>query len=378
MKFLDYSFARPDPATIKSSGFDAVIRYLSPNAGKNLTASERDKLRSAGLGIGLVWEWYADRASEGREAGIQDAQAALAQANALGFPNNLPIFFAIDWDIADYAPASTDPRAKLGIIDDYFDGVISVLGADRVGAYGGYWAIKRLFDAGLIKYGWQTYAWSGGQWDSRAQLRQVLNGQWNGSVDFNDTTTDNAGFWTTGDPVTPAPAPTPLPAPAGGVHPYNMVSGDTFWGLEAKNGWTHGTLSNLNPQWRGKESKIPVGTTIQVPGAGAAPAAANTGYVIRDGDTFWGLEAANSWSHGTLQGLNPGVDPTKLRIGQSINIPGKGAAPAQHTYGHHTIVSGDTYWSVAHNGGWAVATLEQLNPQWDVAHLPIGGDMLTP
>ncbi|MFI2206441.1 hypothetical protein ACH47Z_37915 [Streptomyces sp. NPDC020192] len=24
-------------------------------------------------------------------------------------------------------------------------------------------------------WGWQTYAWSGGNWDSRAQLRQVQN-----------------------------------------------------------------------------------------------------------------------------------------------------------------------------------------------------------
>ena len=36
--------------------------------------------------------------------------------------------------------------------------------------------VQRLFNAGKITWGWQTYAWSGGQWDSRAQLRQVQNG----------------------------------------------------------------------------------------------------------------------------------------------------------------------------------------------------------
>ncbi len=35
--------------------------------------------------------------------------------------------------------------------------------------------IKRLFDGGKITWGWQTYAWSGGNWDSRAQVRQVQN-----------------------------------------------------------------------------------------------------------------------------------------------------------------------------------------------------------
>jgi len=32
--------------------------------------------------------------------------------------------------------------------------------------------MQRLFDDGKIAYGWQTYAWSYGNWDGRAQLRQ--------------------------------------------------------------------------------------------------------------------------------------------------------------------------------------------------------------
>ena len=48
--------------------------------------------------------------------------------------------------------------------------------ATRTGAYGGYYVIKRAFDAGKITWGWQTYAWSGGQWDARAQFRQTSNG----------------------------------------------------------------------------------------------------------------------------------------------------------------------------------------------------------
>src|SRR5262249_42156166 len=42
--------------------------------------------------------------------------------------------------------------------------------------YGGLEFIKRSFDQVKIRYGWQTYAWSHGQWDARAQLRQTLNG----------------------------------------------------------------------------------------------------------------------------------------------------------------------------------------------------------
>jgi hypothetical protein len=182
MRLLDYSFARPDPAKIKAEGFGGVMRYLSHSASKNLTAGERDALYAQGLGIGLVWETTANRALDGYNAGVADAKDALAQASALNF--NGVIYLAVDFDAT---PQQQDA------INNYINGAKSV-GGDRIAAaYGGYWVIKRLFDAGIIKWGWQTYAWSGGNWDSRAQLRQVKNGQWNDSVDFNESTTDNWG-----------------------------------------------------------------------------------------------------------------------------------------------------------------------------------------
>lgn len=367
MKLLDYSFARPNPADIVAAGFGGVLRYLSPNAGKNLTVPERDALRGAGLAIGLVWEWYAQRANEGQAAGAQDTQAALSQAAALGFPTNLPIFFAVDWD------ATPEQQAN---IDAYLNGAKQVLG-DRVGIYAGYWPLKRAFDNGVIKWGWQTYAWSGGNWDSRAQLRQELNGQWGGQVDFDEDVAGTNGLWTSSTPVAPTSQP-PAPAPVQGTHGYTIKSGDTFWALEAANGWTHGTLQNLNPSV--VPTALQIGEVIQVPGGAVAPAPApaHGGYTIRSGDTFWGLEAANGWPHGTLQSLNPGVNPTRLQIGQTINVPGSAAVPQQHTYGKHTIVSGDTFWGIANAHGWSVATLEQLNPGVSPTALQIGEVINTP
>jgi hypothetical protein len=82
-------------------------------------------------------------------------------------PGDRPIYFSVDFDATPGQQAA---------IDSYFDGVASVLGVDRVGAYGGYYVIQRLLDHSKIRWGWQTYAWSGGQWDARAQLRQIQNG----------------------------------------------------------------------------------------------------------------------------------------------------------------------------------------------------------
>ena len=72
-----------------------------------------------------------------------------------------------------------------------------MLGVDRTGAYGGIYVISSLFNAGKIKYGWQTYAWSDGQWDGRAQVRQVENGMTiaGGSCDVDEAIAADFGQW---------------------------------------------------------------------------------------------------------------------------------------------------------------------------------------
>lgn len=44
-------------------------------------------------------------------------------------------------------------------------------------------------------------------------------------------------------------------------------------------------------------------------------------YTVKTGDTFWTLE--NEWKipHGTLQKLNPNIDPYRLQVGENIVMP---------------------------------------------------------
>ncbi|HEY0535676.1 MAG TPA: glycoside hydrolase domain-containing protein [Actinoplanes sp.] len=192
---LDYSYGRPDPDVIKADGYRFVCRYVSYNTtGKNINKSEADSLRGAGISIVINWENVANDALKGYDTGVTHAREAQRQAIAVGMPATRPIYFSVDFDATE---------AQQSAINDYMDGVASVLGRGRTGAYGGYYVIKRLFDAGKITFGWQTYAWSGGQWDSRAQLRQVQNGI---TVDGEDCDRDEAevadyGQW--GGAVTP-------------------------------------------------------------------------------------------------------------------------------------------------------------------------------
>src|SRR4051812_9111 len=187
---VDYSWARPSPAGIRAAGYTFAVRYLSHSTtGKNLTVDEAGALLAAGVHLVVNWEDSAMDALDGRARGASDAGEAERQAGAIGVPADRPIYFAIDFDASE---------AQQAALDDYFDGVASVIGAARTGAYGGYGPIKRLLDGGKIAWAWQTYAWSGGRWEPRAQLRQVRNSVViaGGECDVDEAHAEDFGQWT--------------------------------------------------------------------------------------------------------------------------------------------------------------------------------------
>jgi len=197
---LDYSAGRPSGAAIRAAGYSFVVRYLDNGLGggrANLTAAEAADLRGAGVDVALVWERKLlsgpDRAAQGRAAGAADAGAAMAQARACGL-DGWPIYFAIDFDLPDYAPAATSPLAKLGPVGDYFGGIRAVLPLERVGVYGSFYAVGRVRAAGLAQWTWQTMAWSGGQVDTAIHLLQRLGTVKVGGVDCDVNEAKQANF----------------------------------------------------------------------------------------------------------------------------------------------------------------------------------------
>ena len=190
VKGCDYSWSRPSPASLAAKGYHFAARYLSEDTtGKNLSLSEAKALAAAGLDVVVVWEQNAEDALSGYDRGVENAREAERQAVADGQPPGRPIYFAIDFD------AQPSQQHK---IDAYFDGVASVIGVARTGVYAGYGPTKRLFDDGKIAWGWQTYAWSAGRWDPRAQLRQTKNELNGGDIDADEATTTDYGQWRPG------------------------------------------------------------------------------------------------------------------------------------------------------------------------------------
>lgn len=202
---IDYAFfPHPPVDAMKAAGVGFVCRYISSNQandgnGKNLLPGEARAILSAGLKLVVVVEEGATRMLGGHDAGLADARHADAVVKAIGMPG-VPVYFAADWDAAPGQQAQ---------INAYLDGAASVI--PRVGIYGGYWPLSRALNAGKASFGWQTIAWSGGFWDSRAVLRQGLGIRVGGiGVDVDHTahyaTDHDFGQW-------PRPGSAPVPPP---------------------------------------------------------------------------------------------------------------------------------------------------------------------
>jgi hypothetical protein len=229
----DYAFnPHPTIAALKAAGVRFVVRYLSSSPendanGKNLLPGEAHELLAAGIKIVVVAEEGAGMMLGGRPAGVSTATHANAVVKAIGMPG-IPVYFACDFDAT--------PGNQVAI-EAFLDGAASVIGHARTGMYGGYWPLSRSFDAGKIAYGWQTIAWSGGQWDGRAVLRQMLTFKVGGiAIDEDLEVAGHAGLaadfgqW-------PRPA-APAPPPVTGFAPFAW-HGDgktTLAGLAAEHG----------------------------------------------------------------------------------------------------------------------------------------------
>jgi hypothetical protein len=192
-KGCDYSTGRPSIQSLKDGGFTFVSRYLSyePNP-KNLTSLEATTLRINGIDVVSNWEQAGTFAeiSQGYPQGQKHAREAHRLHVNCGGPANAPIYFSTDFNPTAF---------ELDAVGQYYRGIASIIGIERTGGYGGLRTIQYLFNNDFIRWGWQTYAWSGVPplWDPRAQVHQVQNGVKIGGADcdIDYAFTDNFGQW---------------------------------------------------------------------------------------------------------------------------------------------------------------------------------------
>lgn len=153
MTVYDYSFARPDPASLG----EGVMRYACSGHqnGKRLEAVELRTLWDAGLKVGHVFENTVDPVS-------WDGPEGWRQHLELGFPEHVPLYFAADSYVPDW---------KYESIGQLLDATGVPL-ASR-GIYGGARLVQWCIDNGHATWGWITNAlsWSGASsYDEAASL----------------------------------------------------------------------------------------------------------------------------------------------------------------------------------------------------------------
>jgi hypothetical protein len=194
---VDYSSDHPDPTGLYAVGKRFAGRYVGAGYGpKMLTASEVGALNAAGLSVVSLVEGAVLDPLSGQSTGRLHAQLASDHAKLCGAPSGAPLYFAVDFDVT---------VAQWPLVRAYLTGAASVVGASRVGVYGGYnamvWAARDKVAAWLF----QTYAWSGGRWYSGNHMEQYRNGVSlvGGNVDLCRGMTPYFGQWMRGSgPVT--------------------------------------------------------------------------------------------------------------------------------------------------------------------------------
>jgi LysM repeat protein len=114
---------------------------------------------------------------------------------------------------------------------------------------------------------------------------------------------------------------------------------------------------------------------------------AGTTYAVVKGDTLAGIAKKNGVTLKALEAANPGVVPTKLKIGEKLNIPAGGSTtPTTDVDSNgtsaggasYTIKSGDTLTKIAHAHGTTVKAIEAANPGLDPNHIKVGQKLNIP
>ncbi len=102
------------------------------------------------------------------------------------------------------------------------------------------------------------------------------------------------------------------------------------------------------------------------------PPATESEYTIVQGDTLGAIAKKNHVTLQALEAANPGIEPTKLKIGQKIHLPSPttsavatsaGTAPTESASGEqvYTVKSGDTLLKIASLTGASVKAIRSEN-----------------
>jgi LysM repeat protein len=133
-----------------------------------------------------------------------------------------------------------------------------------------------------------------------------------------------------------------------------------------------------------------VAPPVVAPVPAPVPEVAGTEYVVVKGDSFAKIAKKNGVSVKAVQAANPGVEPTKLKVGQKLSIPASsgGASASGMTGGPastgsgmggetYTVKSGDSLTKIAKAHGTTVKAIKAEN-NLNTDHIKVGQKLKIP
>jgi hypothetical protein len=223
----DYSASELTPAQLnafKKYDIRFLIRYIgypgNPKCISHYPGAYQAHVRAGRLVL-LVAENATNDPAGGYAGGVAMAERALHDANSIGYPGHLPIFFCADGWLADNHISATTAMK-------YLDGAASVVGKARTGAYG-----FRDFITAARAGGHASWLWLCGASPTNAEVAQG----WPHFYQYNNAMITIGGEqadldWAyagvldklrQGSPASPAASPHP-----GQVPPWPLPAGNYF------------------------------------------------------------------------------------------------------------------------------------------------------
>jgi membrane-bound lytic murein transglycosylase D len=127
--------------------------------------------------------------------------------------------------------------------------------------------------------------------------------------------------------------------------------------------------------------RLRIGQTLLIPGRGGvtATASANGRYRVRRGDTVGAIARRHGVSTKSLMRANRIRNARRLRIGQSLVIPGRGGVTAvASANGRYRVRRGDTVGAIARRHGVSVRSIMQANGIRNPRKLQVGDTLIIP
>ena len=170
--------------------------------------------------------------------------------------------------------------------------------------------------------------------------------------------------------------------PAHAAADHLVQPGDTVTGLAARYGVS--TASIVEANRLGPRATIYAGTHLTIPTSTPQPVSAT--YVVKAGDTAWGLARTYGVSLTALRQANLLDAAFTLRIGQNLTIPGASPSASLATpvsasvasTASYTVRSGDTLSSVARRLGTSVSALAATNRLANPSLIRVGQVLTVP